>query len=141
MFPCGARFDVVCLTQPLALNLLWEMGDEARAVPVLEYHLVPRPVFYLLAEVGITAYLQPLEEAAVLTAGDVFPAPSPAAGSSGLHHHSRIWRTAPDGSGRLATADSLQAAYQHACDKERQEARVRSARTVFWGTRQARPKR
>lgn len=97
---------------------------------------MPRPVFYLLAEVGITAYLQPLEEAAVLTAGDI----SPAAGSSGLHHHSRVWRTAPDGSGRLATADSLQAANQHAGDEERQEARVRSARTVFWGTRQARPK-
>ncbi|WP_394425614.1 hypothetical protein [Streptomyces sp. SGAir0957] len=142
VFPCGAHFDVVCLPQPLALNLLWELGDEALSVPVLEYHLARRPVFYLLAEVGITAYLQPLdEEAAVLTAGDVLPAPSPQAQTSGVRHHSRMWRTAPDGSGHLATADNLQSAYRRACDKERQAARVRSARTVFWGARHTRPGR
>lgn len=132
--PAGVGFDVVQLFQPLALTVLWELGDLAQKIPVLEHHLQPRPAFHFLAEPGTADRWPRGADSVVLTAGDVFTAPSPGAdGITGVQRHALLWRTTPNGSGQVVGADVLRTAYLHALDGERQAARVRAARSVFWG--------
>ncbi|WP_372346203.1 hypothetical protein [Streptomyces sp. KL116D] len=138
VLPTGVRFDVLRLPQPFALAVLWELGDQAQKIPVLEEHVQPRPVFYLLAEPGTLDGLS-AGDSTVLTVGDEFTVPSPGAdGITGVQRHSFLWRTAPDGGGQLADADELRTACEHARDSDRQAARVRAARSVFWGAKHTR---
>ncbi|MET7520046.1 hypothetical protein ABZS88_43160 [Streptomyces sp. NPDC005480] len=137
--PAGVRFDVLRLFQPLALTVLWELGDLAQQAPVLEEHLQRRPAFYFLAEPGTAQNWQPDRHSVVLTTGDDLVLPSPSAdGIAGVQRHAFLWRTPPDGSGRLVDHETLATAYAHARDPERQAARIRAARSVFWGAQHTR---
>ncbi|WP_372350800.1 hypothetical protein [Streptomyces sp. KL116D] len=137
--PAGIRFDVLRLLQPLALNVLWELGDVADKTPVLEEHCPPRPVLYLLAEPGTAAAWPPDAHSTWLTTGHILTCPSPDADAiAGVQRHAFLWRTPPDGIRQPAATDLLLTAYRHARDPERQAARIRAARSVFWGTQRAR---
>ncbi|MZD06718.1 hypothetical protein GTW43_16670 [Streptomyces sp. SID5785] len=141
--PAGRRFDALRVHQPLGLTVLWELGDDAGKVPVLEEHAPPRPVFYILAQPGTADGLRPpdQEDALFLGEGAELTVPSPHAdGITGVQQHSFMWRVAPDGSGRLATPDALAAALELARDTDRQAARIRAARSVFYGAKHARQK-
>ncbi|MGW6145316.1 hypothetical protein [Streptomyces sp. NPDC055140] len=104
----------------------------ARVLRALE----ARPVFYLLAE---TWTPRPAADTVLLTTGTEFTAPSPTAdGITGVQQHAFLWRTAPDRSGHLTRTDTLATAYPHARDPDRQAARIRATRTVFWGAKHTR---
>ncbi|RVU28018.1 hypothetical protein EOT10_07080 [Streptomyces antnestii] len=136
--PTGKHFAALRLFQPLGLTVLWELGDQADKVPVLEEHARPRPFFYLLMQpTDSDSDAWPSEQdATFLGAGDEFTAPSPHAdGITGVQQHSFMWRVAPDGSGRLADPDALRAALRLARDCDRQAARIRAARSVFYGAK------
>ncbi|WP_338702578.1 hypothetical protein V2W30_34835 [Streptomyces sp. Q6] len=133
--PVGIRFDVLSVPQPLGLTLLLELGEEAEGIPVLEEH-VKRPVFHLLVHPGGMDDWPDAPDTAILTQGALFAVPSPAADAIvGAQQHGLLWRTVPDGYGRLADPDTLLAALTRARAPERQAARVRAARSDFWGSR------
>ncbi|MFE1954352.1 hypothetical protein ACFW9D_28235 [Streptomyces sp. NPDC059524] len=140
--PAGRRFDALRVHQPLGLTVLWELGDDAGKVPVLEEHAPPRPVFYILTRPGSADDWPPAQDDAVLLgAGTELSVPSPHAdGITGVQQHTYMWRVPPDGSGRLADPDVLRAALDLARDTDRQAARIRAARSVFYGAKHARQK-
>ncbi|MFI0241124.1 hypothetical protein [Streptomyces sp. NPDC016845] len=138
--PTGRRFDALRLTQPLGLTVLWELGGLAEKVPVLEQHIEPRPVFYILAHADDSDTWPPQpRSSSVLTTGESIAVPSPNADAlTGVQRHALLWRTAPDGSGHLADPDALRAALARARDTDRQSARVRAARSAFYGAKHRR---
>ncbi|MGY0489584.1 hypothetical protein [Streptomyces sp. WG-D5] len=137
--PAGRTWDALRVQQPLGLTVLWELGEEAAAVPVLEEHAKPRPVFYILARADAVAPAPAwpeTEDVRMLTAGEDLAMPSPDADAiTGVRHHSFLWRTPPDGSGRLADPELLRAALRSALDPARQAERIRAARAVFWASK------
>ncbi|MBO1332784.1 hypothetical protein [Streptomyces sp. VRA16 Mangrove soil] len=136
--PVGIRFDVLSMLQPLALTLLWELAAEAEGIPVLEEH-AQRPAFHFLVRPGGMDGWPHSPDTTILTRGAMFTVPSPADDAVvGAQQHGLLWRTAPDGTGRVADPDVLRAALARARDPERQAARVRAARSDFWGSRHTR---
>ncbi|MEU6661952.1 hypothetical protein [Streptomyces sp. NPDC046821] len=134
--PTGNHFVALRLFQPLGLTVLWELGDQAEKVPVLEEHARPRPFFYLLMHPTVADGWPSEPDATLLADGDEFTAPTPQAdGITGVQQHSFLWRVAPDGSGRLADPDALREALRLARDCDRQAARIRAARSVFYGAK------
>ncbi|MET8473561.1 hypothetical protein ABZY90_18105 [Streptomyces sp. NPDC006422] len=124
------------MQQPLGLTVLWELGKEAEAVPVLEEHSKPRPVFYILTRAAAATVWPETEDARMLTAGEELAMPSPDAdGITGVRHHSFLWRTPPDGSGTLVDPELLRGALESALDPARQAERIRAARAVFWASK------
>jgi hypothetical protein len=140
--PAGDRFDVLRVHQPLGLTVLWELGDDAGKVPVLEEHAPPRPVFYILTRPGAAEDApEDQDDALFLGAGQELTVPSPHAdGITGVQQHTFMWRVPPDGSGRVADPDVLHRALSLARDGDRQAARIRAARSVFYGAKHARQK-
>ncbi|GAA2294824.1 hypothetical protein OKJ48_19925 [Streptomyces kunmingensis] len=138
--PTGRRFDALRLSQPLGLTVLWELGGQAEKVPVLEQHIEIRPVFYILTEPREAgSWPRQPDSATVLTAGAELTVPSPHADAlTGVQRHSLLWRTAPDGSGHLADPDVLRTALALARDTDRQKARIRAARSAFYGAKHRR---
>lgn len=145
--PTGRRFDALRLTQPLGLTVLWELGGLAEKVPVLEQHNEPRPVFYILAHPAdadddtddADGWPPQPHPSTVLTTGESITVPSPNADAlTGVQRHALLWRTAPDGSGHLADPDALRAALARARDTDRQSARIRAARSAFYGAKHRR---
>lgn len=138
--PAGRGFDVLRLHQRLGLTVLWELGEHADTVPVLEEHALPRPWVYILAQAK-TADSWPLHpDAVMLTHGEELRVPSPRAdGITGVQQHTFLWRTAPTGSGDLADAEQLRTAFARALDPDRQAARIRAARAVFFHGRHRHP--
>ncbi|MCX3061630.1 hypothetical protein [Streptomyces beihaiensis] len=134
--PAGKAWDALRVPQPLGLTVLWELGDLAEKVPVLEEHAKPRPVFYILTEPGTAADWPDAEDARMVSTGEDLHMPSPGAdGITGVQHHSFLWRVPPDGSGRLADPDVLRTAVALARNCDRQAERVRAARAVFYASR------
>ncbi|MHC5258978.1 hypothetical protein ACYSUO_13905 [Streptomyces sp. UC4497] len=137
--PAGRDWDALRVQQPLGLTVLWELGEEADAVPVLEEHAKPRPVFYILTRpdpAGASVTWPETEDVRLLTAGEHLCMPSPDAdGITGVRHHSFLWRTPPDGSGKLVDPELLRTALKSALDPGRQAERIRAARAVFWASK------
>ncbi|MYW70172.1 hypothetical protein GTY65_39885 [Streptomyces sp. SID8379] len=139
LIPVGIRFDVLRVSQPLGLTLLWELGQDAEKIPVLEDHTPPRPAFCFLTRTGHLTTWPPATDAIVLARGDELAVPSPAADAiDGVQHHNLLWRTAPDGNGHVADPETLHSALVRARDPQRQTARIRAAHSAFWSSRQAR---
>ncbi|MEV5607543.1 hypothetical protein [Streptomyces sp. NPDC052225] len=138
--PAGRTWDALRLPQPLGLTVLWELGRAGEAVPVLEEHAKPRPVFYILTTPGTAGSWPQSDEVRMVTAGQELRMPSPAADAiTGVRHHSFLWRVPPDGSGYLADPEQLRAALASAQDPDRQAERVRAARAVFWASKRHSP--
>jgi hypothetical protein len=137
--PAGRCFDALRLSQPLGLTVLWELGGLAEKVPVLEQHIEPRPVFFILTQPCAAGGWPSRPDSTVLSAGEDLTVPSPRADAlTGVRHHSHLWRTAPDGSGHLADPGVLRSALALARDTDRQAARVRAARSAFYGAKHRR---
>ncbi|MEU6394605.1 hypothetical protein [Streptomyces sp. NPDC046939] len=139
--PTGRRFDALRLTQPLALTVLWELGGLAEKVPVLEQHDGPRPVFSILAHLDDDPGAWPPQppSSSLLTTGGSILVPSPNADAlTGVQLHALLWRTPPDGSGHLADPGALREALARARDTDRQSARIRAARSAFYGAKHRR---